>query len=162
MSLSFPKLTLWLAVSIIFGLSSVAAQSSNGKLTGKVVGADGKPVAGVSVVATDQTSTEATVRVTRPDGSFSIRLRSGAYRITVKAPYEARFDRGKTSEYGVFSNIICDDTKKKCTTLENVIIDGTERKIVFSVVDPSKETAADDTTKTTKPIGTDRREIRDR
>ncbi|CAN5466860.1 hypothetical protein BH10ACI2_BH10ACI2_03000 [soil metagenome] len=154
-------MTLWLAFSIIFGLSSVAAQTSNGKLFGKVVNSDGKPVAGVTVVATNQTSAESTIRISKQDGSFELRLRSGAYRLTVKAPYEARFDRGKTSEYGVFSNLICDDTKKKCATLENVIIDGSERKIEIPVVDPSKDKPADDKA-TPGKVGTERREVRDR
>src|SRR5260370_41631251 len=108
---SLPKLTLWLAVSIILGALSIEAQSTSGKLTGKTLGKDGKPVAGVTVVATNQTSTEPTIQRSRSDGSFSIRLRSGAYRITVQAPYEARFDRGKTAEYGVFSSVICEETK---------------------------------------------------
>ena len=157
-----PKLTLWILVTLVFGTSLSTAQSSGGKLIGKVVGADGKPVAGVSVVATNQSSTEPTVRISKADGSFSIRLGAGAYRITVLSPYEARFDRGKVSEYGVFSNIICDDARKKCPTLENVIVDGGERKIEIPVVDPSKETGDADKTKTATPVGTDRREARDR
>src|SRR5258706_9497662 len=125
---SLPKLTLWLAVSIIIGSLSVAAQSSGGRLTGRTVDKDGKPVAGVLISVTNQASTEALARRSRADGTFSIRLRPGAYRITIDPPYEARFDRGKTADYGVFSNLICDETKKRCTTLENVIIDTTERK----------------------------------
>ena len=162
---SFPKLALWFAASIILGLSSAHAQSSGGKLTGKVTGSDGKPVAGVIVKATDQTSTQVASQRTRTDGSYSIRLRAGAYRITVAPPFEARFERGKTDEYGVFSNVICDKTRKLCATLENVIIDGGERKIDFVVVEPEKEAAAKpgdaDKAAATKP-GPDRREVRDR
>ena len=122
-----------------FGLVQVAAESS-GKLSGKVTDTTGKPLAGVTVIITNQTSSQQTVRRTRSDGSYSASLRAGAYSVSVAAPYEARFDRGKAAKYGVFSNFICDETKKKCPTLENVIIDGTERKIDFSVVEPAKET----------------------
>ena len=163
---SFSKLTLWFAASIILGLSCVFGQSSGGRLTGKVVDKDGKPVAGVVVHATNQTSTEVASQKTRSDGSYSIRLRSGAYRITVAAPFEARFDRGKTVQYGIFSNIICDKTRKSCATLENVIIDSGERKIDFVVVEPEKESAAKpgdaDKTNTVPTGGPDRREVRDR
>jgi hypothetical protein len=159
---SLPKLTLWLAISIIICALSVAAQSTGGRLTGKVVDKDGKPVAGVIISVINQSSTEGVVRKSRADGSFSFPLRSGAYRISVQAPYEARFDRGKTAEYGVFSNVVCDETKKKCPTLENVIIDTGERKIEIVVVDPVKEMADADKGKPVQPMVPDRREVRDR
>ncbi|MFN0139784.1 MAG: carboxypeptidase-like regulatory domain-containing protein [Pyrinomonadaceae bacterium] len=161
MTSGLSKLALLIAASILFGLAQVAAQGSGGRLTGKVTDADGKPVAGVTVVITNQTTSRKITRQTRADGSYSASLRSGAYSISVAAPYEARFDRGKAADYGVFSNVICDETKKKCPTLENVIIDGGERKIDFAVVDPSKETPTD----AAKPAPTpapDRREARDR
>ncbi|MFM9904695.1 MAG: carboxypeptidase-like regulatory domain-containing protein [Pyrinomonadaceae bacterium] len=157
---SFLKLTFWLVVAVAAGSSIASAQSSGGKLTGKVVDKDAKPVAGVVVIATNQTSAGGSSQRTKPDGSYTIRLRPGAYRITVQAPFEARFDRGKTDEYGVFSNLICDE-KKNCPTLENVIIDSTERKIDFAVTDPSKDiepAKAGDIAKTAP----DRREVRDR
>lgn len=158
----FLKLALLLAASIIFGVLPIAGQSSDGKLTGKVTGPDGKPIAGVTVVVTNQTTTDISTKQTKSDGSFSFRLRNGAYRISVGSPFEARFDRGKASEYGVFSNFICDETKKKCPTLENVIIDGTERKIDISVVQPAKETTAATATPADKAAIPDRREVRDR
>ncbi|MEP6787097.1 MAG: carboxypeptidase-like regulatory domain-containing protein [Acidobacteriota bacterium] len=158
---SLLKLTLWLAISVITLALSAAAQSTTGKLTGKILDKDGKPLAGITVVATNQTSTEATARRSRSDGNFSIGLRNGAYRISVQAPYEARFDRGKTAEYGVFSSVICEETKKKCYALENVIIDGTERKFDIVVVEPAKEMAADGKSPA-KPAEPDRREVRDR
>src|SRR5438445_1717945 len=123
---SLPKLTLWLAISIITSALSVAAQSSGGRLTGRVLDKDGKPVANVVVVVTNQTSSEDRMQRTRSDGSFSFRLRSGAYRIKVGSPFEARFDPTKKKDYGVFSNLVCDETRKKCSALENVIIDGSE------------------------------------
>ena len=158
----FFKLTLLLAASIIFGVLPIAGQSSDGRLTGKVLDADGKPVAGVTVIVTNQTSSDISEKRSKSDGSYSFKLRNGAYRISVGLPFEARFDRGKASEYGVFSNFICDETKKKCPTLENVIIDGTERKIDISVVQPAKETTAATATPADKAAIPDRREVRDR
>ena len=157
---SFSKLTLQLVVLIAAGFSLVSAQSSGGKLIGKVVDKDGKPAVGVTVVVTNQTTSERSIRLTKADGSYVVRVKAGAYRITVQAPYEARFERGKTAEYGVFSNLLCDD-KKKCFALENVIVDSGERKIDFAVEQPEKET---DPSKTTavKPAGPERREVLDR
>src|SRR6187399_1742257 len=107
MSSSFPKLELWLAASIIAVCTAASiAQSSFGTLTGKVSLADGKPAAGVVVVITNQTSSDETTRRTNSDGTYSVRLRAGAYRIRVESPFEARFDRGKLSQYGVFANVI--------------------------------------------------------
>ena len=159
---SFHKLTIWLVIAMAAGFSVVSAQSSVGRLTGKTLDKDGKPVAGVVINLTNQTSSEITTTHSKTDGSYSIRLRSGAYKLSVGPPYEARFDRGKAAGYGVFSNFICDDTKKKCATLENVIIDGTERKIDFVVVDPAKETEPAKAGDAAKPVGPDRREVRDR
>jgi hypothetical protein len=156
----YPKLTVWLILSIAIAIPIVSAQNSSGRLTGKVLDKDGKPVAGVTVIATNQTSADAETDRTGADGSYSMRLRSGAYRITTGAPYEARFDRGKATEYGNFSNIICDESKKKCSVLENVIIDGSERKIDFEAADTKTE--GDDGTPAIGVAGVDRREVRDR
>ncbi len=164
MSLSFPKRILFLALLASSIASINYAQSSGGRLTGKVMDEAGNPVAGVTVIVTDQTSSENSTRVTRSDGQYSFRLRAGAYRITVGPPFEARFEQGKASEYGVFSNLFCDRKKVKCPILENVIIDSGDRKIEFKVVDTQKEAQSDDADKKDAAAngGTDRREVRDR
>ena len=105
---------------ISFGALTALGQTGNGRLTGKVVDVEGKPLAGVAVIVTNQVSSDAKRTRTRQDGSYSVKLNKGAYRITVAPPHEARFDRGKTTEYGGFSNLICDETRKKCSALENV------------------------------------------
>lgn len=159
---SFTKLTLWLAVSFIFASQFAAAQSSSGTLTGKVTDKDGKPLGGVTVTATNQTSAESVSKQSGSDGGYSIRVSAGAYRITVRPPFEARFDQGRAGEYGTFSNIICDQsTPKKCAVLENVIVDGGERKIDFIAVDPATETPAAGQPAPAR-TGPDRREVRDR
>ncbi len=157
-----PRLIFWFAVSILLVVYPAGAQSSSGRLTGKVVDAEGKPVAGVVVTATNQSSVDTENSRTKTDGSYSMRLRSGAYRIQVQAPFEARFDRGKTQEYGVFSNIIC-DAARICSILENVIIDDGERKIDFVVVEPAKAVPDPSPTATPPPaLSIDGREVRDR
>jgi len=154
---SFPKLTLWFAASIILGLSSAAAQSSGGTLTGKVLDKDGKPVAGVLVTATNQVSSEVSTKRSGSDGGYSIRLNAGAYRITVQPPHEAQF--AASAESGVFSRVICDNSRpKKCAILENVIIDGGERKVDIKVSMPGAE--AGEATAEKPPV--ERREVRDR
>lgn len=147
---------LTLVVSTASGL--VSAQGTGGRLTGKVTDKDGKPVAGVTVVATNQTSAERTTKRTRADGSYSMRLDGGAYRLTVEGPYSARFDRGKTTEYGIYANLICDE-KKVCSTLENVIIGGSDRNIdIVAANDSDVEPAKPGDVK----LGPDRREAIDR
>src|SRR5712692_10009551 len=83
------------------------------------------PVAGVVVVLTDQvTSRVARARV-GADGRYAARLPAGAYRISVDAPYVAKFDKAKS--YGEHA-LIHDDV------LENVIVsEGRETKIDFEV-----------------------------
>lgn len=152
--------TLLLAALLL--LAAGASGQSGGRLTGTVTSPDGKPIAGVTVIATNQTNSETEEERTSSDGKYSMRLGAGAYRITVAAPFEARFDRGKAAEYGVYSNVICDETKKKCPTLENVIIDGGDRKINFAVVEPAKETPATGQPADAKPATPDRREAQDR
>ena len=160
MVMCFRNLTMLIAISVLGSLVTLA-QTSSGSLTGKVTDAEGKPVAGVTVVITNQTNSESTSKRTSSDGSYSTKLRAGAYRISVLAPYEARFDRGKATAYGIFSNFICDETKSKCPTLENVIIDGGERKIDFVVTQAEKDKPAAGQT-TAKEVVEETREVRDR
>ena len=162
MTSGFSKLTLWIAALLVALSSIAAAQSSGGRLTGKAFDREGKPVAGVVVNATNQTNSVVVSERTSADGSYIIRLRAGAYRITVSEPYEARFDRGKTEQYGIFSNVLCDPTRKKCATLENVIIDSGERKIDIVVAEPDKESADAGKPNAGNPPGPNRREVRDR
>ena len=163
MTSGLPRVIFWLTVTLTFGVCA-AGQPTSGRLSGKVTDTAGNPISGVIVVATNQTSIARETDRTYADGVYSMRLRAGAYRITVERPYEARFDRGRAQEYGVFTNIICDSSVKNCAILENVIIDGGERKIDFVAVDltkamPGPTPAA---TPSTAAPTIDRREVRDR
>jgi hypothetical protein len=163
MSLSFPRQVLFLAFASLSLAFISLGQSSGGRLTGRVLDETGAPLSGVTVVATNQTSGDEDTNTTRSDGRYSFRLRSGAYRISVAPPFEARFSPGKTNEYGVFSNLFCDRKKEKCPILENVIIEGGERKIEFQVVNIQKENS-DSAAKNEVSTGggADHREVRDR
>lgn len=132
------KLTTAIFIVLVVGTMNSFAQNSDGRLIGKVLDADSKPLAGVTVVVTNQTTSQTRTEITESDGEFSFRLPDGAYKINVADPFEARFDRGKVAEYGTFANVICDQTKKLCPTLENVIINRGEKKIEFIAVDTSK------------------------
>lgn len=158
---------IMLAVLVVGYGVSVFAQGSPQRIYGKVADADGKPVAGVVVIVTNQVTATRIERRTGIDGSYSIKLRNGAYRISVAAPYEAKFVRGNVEEYGVYSNVICDAAKQRCAVLENVIIDGSERKIDIVVTEPGKAPPPAEQPETeplaaVQPTIPDRREARDR
>jgi hypothetical protein len=154
MSTTFTKSFASSLVLLLLVTVCASGQAASGRIIGTVLTSDGKPAAGVTVVITNQTTTETSRRQTSADGTYSVRLRAGAYRVSVAAPHEAHFDRGKIVEFGSFASIICDETKKRCPTLENVIVDGGERKIDFALAEP---VAATD-----RPAGPDRREVLDR
>ncbi|MBC7901711.1 MAG: carboxypeptidase regulatory-like domain-containing protein, partial [Saprospiraceae bacterium] len=151
--------TFLLPILVIFAPFCILAQDGSGKLFGKVTNKDGSAVAGVVVTATNQTSSEAESETSKADGSYTFKLRAGAYKLSAGPPFEARFDRGKSAEYGSFSNLICDESKKLCPILENIIIGGGDRKIDFIAEQPTDAAKADEKTEIQEP---DRRELRDR
>src|SRR6266550_2850942 len=73
---------------------------SSGRIKGTVRAASGVPVSGVSVVATNQVTSKWKRVRTNPDGTYSIQLNAGAYRLRVAAPHVAKFDKDKN--YGDF------------------------------------------------------------
>ncbi len=158
---SFLKLTFWLVFSISIAASSSAGQSTGGRVIGRVVDSDGKPVRDVTVVAANQTSSEIKTTRTNSAGSYTFKLDAGAYRISAAPPLAAHFDRGRVDEYGAFARLICDESKKNCEILENIIIGGGDQMIDFTVVKPDTEAAAT-AQQTEAGAVTDRREVRDR
>jgi hypothetical protein len=114
---------LLITTALLFILSASAfGQQGYGVLSGKITDEKGAPLARIAVSVTNQTSSAIKTTKTRPDGSFSFRLRSGAYRLRLNAPYEARFDRTKASDYGKFVRVVCDETLKLCDQVENILI----------------------------------------
>jgi hypothetical protein len=139
-------------------LLCASACLAQGLLSGKVMDKDGKPLAGVTIVVTNQTSTRQTQKRTQADGSYAFRLQQGAYSVKVAAPFGARFDRGKLGDIGTYAHAICDETKKRCTVLENVVMDG-DHKLDFTVVEPDKDEKPEGDA---KKLGPERREVLDR
>jgi carboxypeptidase family protein len=94
----------------------------SGRLRGVVRGPTGAPVAGAVVVVTNQVTRKVRRVSSATDGSYSVSLEAGAYRVTLDQPNVAQFDKDKN--YGDFAIVRGD-------TLENVIIT------------PGKETVVD-------------------
>jgi hypothetical protein len=149
---------------LIFILAATvfAAAQPRGTIAGKI----NPPAAAVVVIATNQVSSRVARTETDSGGNYSLKLRAGAYRLSVAAPYTAKFD--KTKNYGDHA-LIRDDS------LENVIVAaGQETKIDFAVgkievkplltVAPRKPlgAAGKASVRSEPQTESDRREVRDR
>ena len=159
-----PRLSL-----LTFLLPLISAQvcaQETGRLSGLVHNPTGAPQAGIVIVLTNQVTTASREVKSGPDGSFSTKLRAGAYRVTVKPPYAAKFDRDKV--YGPYAIARGD-------TLENVIVvAGSEIKVDITVEEikaekiPALESdrpvgfAGDKSVASSPQTSRDRREARDR
>ena len=120
-------------------LLAVAVQTygqGRGRVSGVVRNASGAPVAGATVVLTNQTTSQIKRSKSKQDGAYSIQVSPGAYRLSVEPPYAAKFDKDK--DYGPF-------TRARGDTLENVI------------VDPGKEVTIDIPLEETKPASINER-----
>jgi len=154
-------------ISVLLGTCMLSGLAqSRGRLSGVVRNASGAAVAGVAVIVTNQVTSGIWHVSSRMDGTYSIRLPPGAYRIKVAAPYAAKFEKGK--DYGEFSRPLGDE-------LENVIIEaGKDTNVDISVEESKPEELPK--TKEAEPTGyggkksiqsepqtaPDRREVRDR
>jgi hypothetical protein len=159
----------------LIAAGAITAQQENGRLSGVVTDAAGKPLTNVTVIAANQVTADRETKLTDASGSFSFRIISGAYRLWVEQPYAARFDRSKTTDYGKFARLICDDTKKKCEVLENILVSGeAEIKVDFQVEEQKPEAVSSSNMESPPGFGgnesvesapqrfSDRREVRDR
>jgi hypothetical protein len=123
-------------------------------------------LSGVTVIATNQVTSKVTRTGVAVDGRYSIKVRPGAYRLSVQLPYTAKFDSAKN--YGEHA-LIRDDS------LENVIVTADkETKIDFTVEKRTEKPAVNVPPR--RPLGaagrqsaasepqtqTDRRPVRDR
>lgn len=151
-----------LAVVFLLAVFSGASAQKSGTITGTIKAAP----SGSVVVATNQVTSKITRAQVTPAGTYSIKLRPGAYRLSVQRPYVAKFDR--TKNYGEHA-LIRDDS------LENVIVsEGKETKIDFTVekiedkpiinVAPQKPlgAAGEPSVESEPQTQSDRREVRDR
>ena len=112
-----------IAMSTLLVLAScipVFAQRQ-GRLKGVVRTSAGVPAAGVVVIVTNQVTRNVRRVRTESDGSYSVQLPAGAYRLTLDQPDVAKFDKDKN--YGDFAFARGD-------TLENVIIEPDKETVV--------------------------------
>src|SRR5258705_1187719 len=121
-----------------------------GRMKGVVRDASGTVASGVIVVATNQVTSRAKRVRSGPDGTYSLPLPPGAYRLTLTPPDVAKFD--KDTSYGEFAN-------PRGDTLENVVVEqGKETTIDIRLADDGKATG-----KSTEPQSSaQRRETPDR
>ena len=85
---------LLLVVSLLSVFAPSVSAQQHGRIKGMVRGGDAKsPIAGATVMAINQVTTNRSTTRTGSDGSFSFKLRAGAYRIMVDAPGSMRFDK---------------------------------------------------------------------
>jgi hypothetical protein len=143
---------------------AVAHGQGSGRLKGKVHVASGAPVAGVSVVVTNQVTSKWKRTRTSPDGTYSFELSPGAYRLKLSRPHVAAFDK----VYG-------DYARPQGEALENVIIEAGKEIVVDIPLDqvevkqipkqPGDEPtghAGKETVSSAPQISPERREARDR
>src|SRR5262249_53683962 len=100
---------LGLTAACIFVMFTAAAAQKRGSIEGKITSASPD----LAVVVINQVTSRVTRARVNADGSYSISVRPGAYRVSVARPYVARFDPAKN--YGEHA-LIRDDS------LENVIV----------------------------------------
>jgi hypothetical protein len=153
-------------LTFVAGLMMVVSAGALGQKRGTISGTITPPAPSVVVVAINQVTSRVARAPVRSDGSYSLNIRPGAYRLTVASPYVAKFDKGKN--YGEHA-LIRDDS------LENVIVsEGKETKIDFAVEKIAEKPIVNVPAR--KPLGaagsasvdsepqtqSDRREVRDR
>ena len=131
-------------IAVLLGTCTLTVfAQSRGRLSVVVRNASGATVARVTVIVTNQVTSGIWHVSSRTDGTYSIRLLPGAYRIKVAAPYSAKFEKDK--DYGEFSRPRGDE-------LENVIIEaGKDTKIDISVEEKKPEGLTE--TKEGEPTG---------
>lgn len=126
-------------------LSAFSQQS--GRIRGVVRNTSGTGVTGVTVVATNQVTSKTKRTRTAADGSFSLQLSAGAYRLSLEPPYLAQFNKDKN--YGEFA-------LPHDNVLENVIVEpGKEVVVDIPLAAPAEQDK-------NKPASPKRRETPDR
>ncbi len=112
-------------IAVVVILITIAPALVSAQRRGSISGTISPANRGVVVVATSQVTSKVTTAETDAAGKYSLSLRPGAYRISVEAPYVARFD--KTKNYGEHA-LLREDS------LENIIVsEGKETKIDFTI-----------------------------
>lgn len=141
-------------VCLILAAAAYASGQKRGRITGVVRSSpSGTPVQGVVLLAANQVTGKVERAVSRSDGRYAIELPPGAYRLTVDAPYLARFE--KSVNYGDF-------TIARPDSLENVIVTGDRETSLDIPVEQRKETETGAQAQAGARTPPDREEVRDR
>ena len=115
---------------IILLIVATALLQSTGQLKGVVRSANGAPAPNVTVVVTNQVTRKVERVKTKADGSYSVKLPAGAYRLKLDQPAVAVFDPSKN--YGEFAIVRGD-------ALENVVVEpGKEIEVEIRVAESPK------------------------
>ncbi|MGH9970752.1 MAG: carboxypeptidase-like regulatory domain-containing protein [Pyrinomonadaceae bacterium] len=123
---------LWRALLLVAVVTAAAAgvlAQSRGRITGKVRNDAGGPVAAAVVLVTNQVTTRGKRVRTNTDGSYSVQVSAGAYRVSVEAPHVAKFQNDK--DYGEFAI-------PRGDVLENVIVEAGKDTALDFVVEVQK------------------------
>jgi hypothetical protein len=155
-----------LAALMLAAFAASATAQGNGRIKGVVRAVSGAPVAGVTIVATNQVTGKWKRVRSSAAGSYSIQLPAGAYRLTVAPPRVAKFDKDK--DYGAFTLVRGD-------ALENVIVETGKdapvdipldqvelKEIMAQPEDQPLGHAGKETVASEPQTAVDRREVRDR
>jgi hypothetical protein len=143
-----------LAVCLILAAAAYASGQNHGRIAGVVRSSpSGTPVQGVIVLASNQVTGRVERAVSRSDGRYAMQLSPGAYRITVDAPYLAKFEKSKN--YGDFAIVRPD-------SLENVIVTSDGETPLDIQVEQRKETAPGAQAQAVSQTPPDRLEVLDR
>src|SRR5689334_18024484 len=110
-----------MAVLLIAWNCLLVMGQGTGRLKGVVRTSSSAPAAGAVVVVINQVTRKIRRVRTNADGSYSVKLPAGAYRLTLDQPNVAAFDKDKN--YGDFAIARGD-------ILENVVIDRSEERRV--------------------------------
>jgi hypothetical protein len=132
-----------LFLAVVMAAGGDVFSQEQGRISGVARNAAGGNVSGVTIVFTNQVTSESRRARTSTDGTFSIQLPAGAYRITVERPYLGKFDKDKN--YGTFALARGD-------ALENLVIQGGQQEPLDVVVEEGKPEPAPATT-SDRPIG---------
>src|SRR5579885_689428 len=92
------------AALVLLASAPASSAQERGRLSGRVLDSAGTSAAGVAVVtvvAVNQVTTREYRARTASDGTYSLRLPAGAYRVSLEAPAKASFDRD--GKYGPFA-----------------------------------------------------------
>jgi hypothetical protein len=126
--------TLRRATAALLGLllASTAFGQKAGRLKGTVHNAAGAGMSGVTVVVTNQVTSERRSVRSGPDGGYAIELPAGAYRLSVELPFAARFEKDRN--YSVFAI-------PRGDVLENVMVTAEAATVVDIVAEELKPAA---------------------